>query len=301
MKIGIVGYGAIGRRHAENAVKLGHEILVYDPNGSSTVKQECEVYDQADAVVIATPSYCHEAGLRACIERGKHALLEKPISTSIGQLPELVKQARAKGLVVMMGNNLRFHPCVKKAKDWLDLIGNPVWAQFTCAQLSTKALYLSDGVILNSGAHEVDLALYLFGPGRIASSSARLTRSDEDMGGDDIADFVIQHITGVRSSFHLDFVTPIAFRDFRIIGDDGSIHCDLIGRTLVRREPDGILPEVSYVTNYIGRGSWDTDYFDEMSAFIEKIEGIYTKPGADGFDGLEALYYLLSARKKAGL
>jgi len=36
-------------------------------------------------------------------------------------------------------------------------------------------------------------------------------------GRDDIADFVIQHVTGIRSSFHLDFVTPIAFRDFRII------------------------------------------------------------------------------------
>src|SRR6266849_5755677 len=303
MKIGIVGLGSIGSRHAANAAKLGHEVIVYDPQGQCDVKFERDIYDKADAVVIATPTYCHEAGLRACIERGKHALIEKPISTSLGRLPALLDRAREKDLVVMMGNNLRFHPSVKKAKEWLGerRIGQVLWAHFTCAQANSKALYLSDGVILNSGAHEVDLALFLCGTGRVAAASARLTRSDEDLGGDDIADFVIEHASGVRSSFHLDFVTPIATRDFRIVGDDGSLFCDLRERNLIVREIDGILPDVSYMTQYIGLGSWDTDYLDEMSAFIARIEGLITPPGADGFDGLEALRVLLDVRKKVGL
>src|SRR5882672_11598838 len=211
--------------------------------------------------------------------------------------------ARQKDLVVMMGNSLRFHPCVQKTKEWLDFpyIGRPIWAHFTCAQKSTKPLYLSDGIILNTGSHEVDLALYLFGPGRVTTSSARLTRNDEDLGGDDIADFVIEHAKGVRSSFHLDFVTPIAVRDFRIIGDDGSLFCDLRERNLIKREPDMTLPDVSYMTQYIGRGSWDDDYIAEMMTFIARVEGIHIAPGADGFDGLETLNLLLDVRKKAGL
>jgi len=303
MKIGVIGLGSIGSRHAANIHKLGHETIVYDPMGPCDVKNEREVYDKADAVIIATPSYCHEAGLRACIERGKHALVEKPLSTALGQLPLHLDLAREKNLIVMMGNNLRFHPCVQKAKAWLGErgIGNPLWAHFTCAQQSAKKLYLSDGVILNSGAHEVDLALYLFGPGRVVSASARLTRSDEDLGGDDIADFVIEHTSGVRSSFHLDFVTPIAVRDFRIIGDDGSLFCDLRERNLIKREPDMTLPDVSYMTQYIGRGSWDDDYLAEMTTFIARVEGIHIAPGADGFDGLETLNLLLDIRQKAGL
>ena len=68
MKIGILGYGSIGRRHADNAKKLGHEVIVYDPMlQHNDVKFEREVYDQAVAVVIATPSTLHEAGLRACV------------------------------------------------------------------------------------------------------------------------------------------------------------------------------------------------------------------------------------------
>jgi len=226
MKVGIVGHGSIGQRHAANARKLGLQVLIYDPANQRDVRFERDIYDTCGAVVIATPSYCHEAGLRACVERGKHVLIEKPISTSLGQLETLLSLARQKDLVVMMGNNLRFHPCVQKTKEWLDFpyIGSPIWAHFTCAQKSTKPLYLSDGIILNTGSHEVDLALYLFGPGRVTTSSARLTRNDEDLGGDDIADFVIEHAKGVRSSFHLDFVSPIAVRDFRIIGTDGSLY-----------------------------------------------------------------------------
>jgi len=107
----------------------------------------------------------------------------------------------------------------KKAKDWLDLIGNPS-GKFTCAQLSTKSLYLSDGVILNTGAHEVTSRSILFGPGRIASSSGAPDAKRRGHGRRRHRRLRHSACHGIRSSFHLDFVTPIAFRDFRIIGDD---------------------------------------------------------------------------------
>ena len=31
-KFGIVGYGSIGKVHKNNLVKLGYEVLIYDPN-----------------------------------------------------------------------------------------------------------------------------------------------------------------------------------------------------------------------------------------------------------------------------
>ena len=298
MKIGILGYGSIGRRHADNAKKLGHEVIVYDPMlQHNDVKFEREVYDQADAVVIATPSTHHEAGLRACVERGKHCLIEKPLSTSMGQLATLLYNASMRDLVVMMGNNLRFHPCVRKAKEWLreDLIGYVPWAQFTCGTNSVKNV--SDGVILNTGSHEVDLARHLLGGGQIIRASAGCTSGLVD----EIADFTMVHHSGCRSSFHLDFVSPIYTRDFRIMGDDGMIFCDLERRILWRCQPDPKLPDVEHIEDFKGPGSWDTDYLDEMSAFIDRVQGIYTGPGASGDDGYGTLFALLQARKEAGL
>jgi len=292
MKIGIVGLGSIGKRHAINATKLGHDVHIYDPvvKGDFRFRYERDLYDWCDAAVIASPSQFHEPGLRACVERGKHALVEKPISVAIGALPELLRVAADKKLVVMVGNNLRMHLCVQEAKMWLDAeyIGIPLWASFTCAQLSKK--YSEDGVVLNTGSHEVDLALHLFGPARIASAYVNPL----------MADFVLEHASGVRSVFHCDFVTAIEVRRFRIVGAGGDIFCDLPSRALRRRMVDDKLPTVVHENGFVAIGSYDTDYLDEMRAFIDRIEG-KDVPGATGADGLATLDVLIEVEKKAGL
>lgn len=286
MKIGIVGYGSIGKRHAENAAALGHEIIVYDPASRMDVKFERDVYDQVDACVIATPSPLHESGIRACIERGVHVLAEKPISIAVGHLPVLIAEADKKGLVFMMGNNLRFHPCVQQAKIWIAQreIGDPAWASFICAAETTKKTYRGDGVILNTGSHEVDLALYLLGPAKVIYASAKYV-DDQDV----LADFVLQHQSGARSSFHIDFETPNEVREFWISGEKN------IGVSLPTR--------AITLTGLPARqapGSYDDDYRNEMMGFIDRIEGRFA-PGATGEDGLETLKVLLDVRKKAGL
>ena len=286
MKIGIVGYGSIGKRHAENAAALGHDVIVYDPIGRMDVKFEREIYEQADAVVIATPSPFHESGIRASVERGKHVLIEKPISIAIGHIPALLSSAKDKGLVMMMGNNLRFHPCVQQAKIWITQkeIGDPVWANFICAAETTKKTYRGDGVILNTGSHEVDLALYLLGPAKVVHASAKYV-DDQDV----LADFVLQHQSGARSSFHIDFETPNEVREFWIAGEK-NIGVSLPGRGI----------SLSGMPLKQAPGSYDDDYRNEMAAFIERIEGRFA-PGASAEDGLATLKVLLDVRKKAGL
>lgn len=279
MKIGVVGYGSIGKRHAENAAKLGHEVVVYDPASRRDVKFERDVYDQVDACVIATPSPFHESGIRACIERGVHILAEKPISTSIGLLPDLLRIADEKGLVVMMGNNLRLHPCVQQVKQWLGAgeIGDPLWANFICAHTTQK--YTSDGVVLNTGAHEVDLALYLFGPATCVVASET----------DASANFILQHDSGVRSTFLLDHATPHRIREFWIAGEKKNIGVDVDARRM------SLGTEATQ-----GPGSYSDDYLNELRAFVDRINGVFA-PGASGHDGLATLKVLLDIRKKAGL
>ena len=62
MKIGVLGLGSIGKRHAENLISLGHEVYGFDPvapkiNGVKNVSRD-EIWDQK-AVVIASPSSQH--------------------------------------------------------------------------------------------------------------------------------------------------------------------------------------------------------------------------------------------------
>lgn len=283
MKIGIVGLGSIGQRHAENARKLGHQVVVYDPVAASGYRFERQLYDDPDvnAVVVATPSAAHEGPLRAAVERGKHVLIEKPISVGEGALQQLLDAARAKQLVVMMGNNLRFHPGIKRAKDWVDsgVAGAPTWANFICATEFTQTA-ARDGVILNTGAHEVDIALHLFGPAVVLSAV-----SSHDIS----ADFVLQHDCGVRSTFHLDIDTPSRLRQFWISCEQENVCIDLDRRTFWRPKHG----------TYLG-GNYATDYVTEMQAFTDRIAGKETL-GATGEEGLDCLRVLLDIRKKAGL
>ena len=275
-------------------MELGHDVKIYDPAilGGSDFRFERLLYDWAEAVVISTPSYVHEASFRAAVERGRHVLIEKPLSTSQGQLEFLLGRAREKNLVVMMGNNLRFHPSVKRAKNWID--GGkivPQWANFICATMTEKPDYLSDGVILNTGSHEVDLALHFFGPARAVSASGRWNEHSDVM-----ADFVLLHDSGVRSSFHLDFVTEVEVREFWIGGLRSCAKVQLPARNahLVSNDPADYF-------SHADSGSYDDDYADEMAEFLAKCEGHRGGPGATGDDGMAVLRILLDVRRKVGL
>lgn len=283
MRFGIVGYGSIGQRHANNLRGMGHDVRVYDPiyRAESHFSFEAQLYDSdVEAVIIATPSIFHEGPLRACIERGKHVLIEKPISTSVGALPELLQAADDKGLVVMMGNNLRFHPAIEQTQAFLmqGLPGKPLWANFILAQFNDK---YRDSVVLNWGAHEVDVAMHLFGPASVQCASV----TDDER----IADFVLLHESGVRSSFHLDYVTPVEIREAWIACEDHNIGIDFAGRKI----------SLGKWAQGLG-GTWDDDYVSEAKAFVDRIGG-RAGAGARGRDGLEVLKVLLDVRKKAGL
>lgn len=288
MKIGIVGLGSIGQRHAANARTLGHEVKAYDPAGGSDFGRERYLYDWCDAAVVCTPSMFHEGPLRACVERGKHVLMEKPISVAVGMLRQLLTEAAYKQLTVMMGNNLRFHPSVVRAKQYVDsgALGKLYWANFICAtEYTTTAA--RDGVILNTGSHEVDIALHLFGP---AVALFATCSGNDDQVRDVSADFVLQHDGGMRSTFHLDIDTTDRVRQFWISGAEKSVQFDLDIRTVYSHHDKG---------TYLG-GSYANDYLYEMRCFTDRIEGKETR-GATGEEGLDCLLTLLDIRKKAGL
>jgi predicted dehydrogenase len=312
MKVGVIGLGSIGLRHALNLKDHGYEVVVFDPaldkdseddwkrrdlakrNGYIIESDREHLFRDVDAVVSATPSEQHVNDLRSAIEYGVPILVEKPIATAMTPaLRDLLAEAKHDDLPVMVGYNLRFHACVIKAKAWLDqgLIGQPLWASFTCAQLNDK--YRHDGVIL-SWSHEIDLARYLLGPAKVICATARVCN-----GHDDIADLVLEHEDGARSNIHLDYVTAPSMRTFHIVGSKGRIIAFLDDsglRYAVRQASDASIPEVCTFPYE----SFDRDYVTELKAFLRRAEG---KPafGATGADGLAVLDLCVTARQLAGL
>ena len=287
MKVGIIGFGSIGRRHAHNLLELGHTIYVYDPDDSMgrSVESEQELIEKSDAVVIASPTTHHFAHL--LMARDKPVFVEKPIAATMDQLIIL----GGKSYPLMCGYNQRFNSAVKQAKAWLDggLIGSPTWATFCCAQYNDKPQYLRDGVVLN-WSHEIDLALYLLGPAKVHSAAVS--------GGehDDAADILLSHQRSVISHIHLDYVTKPERRGFAIGGPGGWIEVNLPERRATLHVPEAEEGALHY---WDTEGSYDQDYKDEMQAFIDRIDGKETI-GCTGQEALDVLEICLKVREMGG-
>lgn len=275
MKIAVLGLGSIGLRHAKNLRKLGAEVIGYDVDETKQREFQEKVVsrefalDQCDAVLSATPTINHADDLIETQLAQKPIFIEKPILPCCPPgTPDFSNGGDC--APIWVGYMLRFHPCVRFACDKIasGQIGKPIWANFIVSQLNTK---YTDSVVLN-WSHEIDLALYLFGPAKVLCASVKT-----EEGVDTIADFVLEHESGVRSTIHMDYVTKQEIREFWVAGTERNIGVDLVGRTTVwgrAYEMHG--------------GSWDGDYLNEMAAWLKALEGQQTFL-ATGQDGIEVV------------
>lgn len=294
--IAVIGLGSIGMRHAKNLRDMGHHVWGMDPDMSRRLElgydytaNRVEEIMSADAWVIASPTPEHARHLGDAIDYGVNVFIEKPImdrmkldTHEIKRLDTICK--------AMVGYNLRFHSCVKKAKEWLDadLIGKPLWANFTLGQYNDRPAYLRDGVILN-WSHEIDLCLYLLGGADVVASSTRLTD-----GKDDMTDILLTHEDGCRSTIHLDYITQPEQRNFSITGESGFIRVNLEGGRIAD------IKCTKETSTHIFTDNWNDNYIEEMQAFIRRIDGEKTI-GCTGEEGLKVLEMCLEVRKQAEL
>ncbi len=253
MRVGVLGLGSIGLRHAKNLMALGHEVFGFDPDegrqyllesyGGLATSREGTL--ACDRIVVGSPTPHHHKDIQnlRC-----PALVEKPIANvSVADLDlDHIK---------LVGYNLRYHSCVKQAKNWLNtgFIGKPLMGNFVLAQYNDKPSYLRDGVVLN-WSHEIDLCLHLLGPATLLAEANK---------NNSVCTMFLGHKNGTASSIHLNYINRREERYFTILGDKGKIHCVLSPYRSAECYPeDGTIIAYSYETTF------DDDYVTEMKAFL---------------------------------
>lgn len=279
MKIGIIGYGSIGRTHAKNLSRMGHNVIAYDPVIWPDGELEACV-KRADAIVIASPSDTHGTMMAQCA--GKPMLVEKPIATSVGY--DLAKMVVDSGQLVMMGNNMRYHPVFREAQKHIKEIGKLFIADFALLQKNTK---YNDPVVLNWGAHETDMALSLFGSAAVTGivTTAKL----------ESAEFLLAYKDHRQLTSHikLDYTTEPWVREMHLIGQFGYICADFEKWTVEAHTKRAA--EIISVP-----GTHNDSYVAEMDEFIRRVEGKEPDDiGATGKDGLRCLDLLLDVMRRA--
>ena len=70
----------------------------------------------ADALLVSAGLAAHAPLARVALEAGLHVLIEKPFAPTLAEARELVALAEARGRVLMVSQNYRFHGAPRKAR-----------------------------------------------------------------------------------------------------------------------------------------------------------------------------------------
>ena len=181
----MVGCGSIGSRRARLLAEMGHEVGLVDADATRShplfVELAIRYVDDGrafhfrgtlagamlepwDAVFVCTPAGTHLAVAREVIEAGCRGLfIEKPLSTSIDGVAELVADCEARGVVTMGACNMRW------AYGPIPAPGDRETIYADCmGPLSAwgpgHERYRANGIVLESLIHEIDLCAWVAGP-----------------------------------------------------------------------------------------------------------------------------------------
>lgn len=132
VRIAVIGAGSIGRKHIDVLRKGGADYTlagVADPAPAAAEEAQRLVYPiyttieemlervKPEGAVIAVPNQMHHAASLACIARGVHVLVEKPIADSIAAALEICDAAAKAKVGVLVGHHRRHNPLMRKAAE----------------------------------------------------------------------------------------------------------------------------------------------------------------------------------------
>ncbi|MBO5312445.1 MAG: Gfo/Idh/MocA family oxidoreductase [Clostridia bacterium] len=199
MKIGILGFGSMGKTHAyciknlpfffsgcydaeivgvctrniENAreASLRYGIKLYTDNEDDLIYNP-----DIDTIDICTPNIYHYDSAKKAILAGKNVYCEKPLAVSYEQAKELAELAEQRGVKCQMVFNNRFLSSILRAKELVDegrigrlLSFNVRYLHSSSLDVGKKAGWKQDkeicggGVLFDLGSHAIDLIYYLCG------------------------------------------------------------------------------------------------------------------------------------------
>jgi len=228
MRVLVIGYGSMGRRHTRQALELGCEVGVYDtnrnvelPEGAVRLPSEQGIIRwRAEAGVIATPAQYHRSGVALALMAGARGVfIEKPLAASVEDARAIQNMFAVSGAYAQVGYNWRFHPLVEsyQAQRRQTLTAPPAYAQFwvSCDRRTWPGADYADTLLECS--HEIDLAQALCGPVAAVDSAETFNPEPLRATGDEGWILWLRHENGCETQLLLDDHSPERpSRGFRI-------------------------------------------------------------------------------------
>lgn len=322
MRILIIGFGSIGRRHFRNLLELGErDILFYRTDRSTLDDSVLEGYqvfhdlekaleEGPEGVIVANPTAHHLDAAILAARQGSNILIEKPISHSWDRIEEFSRTVKESGSRVLVGYQFRFHPNLLQIKELLEngAIGNPTavrshwgeylpgWHPWEDYRQSYSAKKDLGGGVLLTLSHTLDYLRWLFGDARVIGSYLGFG-GQLGIDVEDTAELLLEFGEQLIASVHLNYLEEPPRHTLELIGTRGKISWDYYQNRvdLITREGDGQLKKDAF---FCPPGFDRNELFlAEMGHFLEIIQDNNARPACTLEDGVEVLRLILEAKE----
>lgn len=262
---------------------------------------------EIDALVIATSARLHYSMARACLEAGKHVLIEKPMACSTSECEDLIQLSRKQGLIVMVGHTFLYSAAVRKIKEIVDNrdLGD---LRYIAARRLNLGLFQKDiNVAWDLAPHDISIILHIMQelPQSVnCRGGASITSGIEDMTSMSLQ-FTKERSAIIHSSWH----DPRKVREMTIVGSKRMIVYDDIA-PLEKIKVYDVRVERPPHYNTFAEFQYAYHYGDTYSPFIKHDEPLRTEcqhfvdcindgstPLTSGASGLEVVRILEASSK----
>jgi predicted dehydrogenase len=298
IRVGVVGVGHIGSNHARLYAEIpaAEFVAIYDVDparvkavaqkyGATATKSIDEFAELVDAASVATPTNTHYQVAHPLLQRGKHLLIEKPITENTAHASELAELAAREHLILQVGHVERFNPVLGALEARLT---HPRFIE--AHRLSPYPDRSTDiGVVLDLMIHDLEIILHLV---RSPVQNIDAVGVPVLSRGEDIANARLRFENGCVANVTSSRISPERMRKIRVFQEDAYLSLDYEKQAgeIYRREAGKITREKVEIER-------EEPLKRELASFIECARS-GREPRVSGFQAAAALELAVEITKR---
>lgn len=237
--IALIGAGKWGKNLARNFHQLSvlhticdtrEEILesyrdLY-PNVHLTTCYETVLKNNAiTAIAIASPAVLHYTLAKKALLAGKDVYVEKPLCLDSKEGEELIMIADQKGLILMVGHLLQYHPCIKRLQELLGQGELGKLQYIVSNRLNLGNIRTEENALWSFAPHDISVILSLVGhqlPNQVRCTGAAYLSK----GIADTTMTTLRFSNEVRAHIYVSWLHPYKEQKLVVIGSNGMVVFD---------------------------------------------------------------------------
>ena len=234
VRIGVIGCGYWGPNLIRNFVTFPGTELVwacdldeirlqkvlrpYPSVQQTTDLEEVLKDDGVDAIAIATPVHTHFPIAKACLESGKHVLIEKPLASSVAQGEELVNLAEKNNLRLMCDHTFCYTGAVRKIRDIVKsgTLGELLY--FDSVRVNLGLFQQDVNVVWDLAPHDLSIVDFVVDEKPVLVSAHGVSHAGNDI--ENIAYISLGYQNSFIAHFHVNWLSPVKVRKTMIAGSE---------------------------------------------------------------------------------